>query len=106
MTNFAAKIAGVATLALAALPVAALTTAAHAAPKPQAIRVADLDLTTAAGKDAFEARVYKAGRAICRDARGLADTSACEAGVRAEANAKLSEYLNARSAPTELAAAR
>ena len=106
MTNFAAKIAGVATLALAALPVAALTTAAHAQPRPQIVRVADLDLSTKAGHDAFESRVYKAGRAICRDARTLGETSACEAGVRTDAQAKLAQYLNSRSAPTELAAAR
>jgi len=106
MTNFAAKIAGVATLALAVLPVAALTTAAHAQPRAQVVRVADLDLSTKAGHDAFEARVHKASRAICRDARTLGENNACEAGVRTEAQAKLAEYLNSRSAPTVLAAAR
>lgn len=106
MTNFAAKIAGVATLALGMLPVAALATSAHAATAPQVIRIADLDLSTAAGKDAFEARVHTAGRQLCRDERTLARTSACEAGVRAEAREKLAATQDARSAPTALIAAR
>ena len=51
MTNFTARFAGVATLALAVLPVAALTTAAHAETHvPAAVRVADLNMARASDR--------------------------------------------------------
>lgn len=105
MTNFAARIAGVATLALAVVPVAALTTAAHASTAGRTIVVADLDLTTPAGMDAFEARLHDATRRICRGETALATQAACVKGVQAEAMAKLAQYMaQSRSAPTALAA--
>jgi len=49
MTNITARLAGIATLALAALPAVALTTAAHAASYvPAKVRIADLNMTSAA----------------------------------------------------------
>lgn len=51
MTDFIARFAGVATLALAALPSAALMTNAHAAPAPAA-QVAQLEPTALAAPSA------------------------------------------------------
>ena len=93
--SFVARIAGVATLALAVVPVAALTTtAAHANPAPVHVRVADLDFGSVAGRAEFEARVYSAGRQMCRDERSLRARSSCQAGVRAEAHEKLASYIH------------
>jgi UrcA family protein len=102
MTNFAAKIAGVATLALAALPALALTTAAHAAPAPIAIQVSDLNFASQDGQATFAARVHKAESQMCRDS--IASYDSCARAVRQEANEKLAQYLQGRSAQTELAA--
>jgi UrcA family protein len=89
MINVTARIAGLATLALAALPVAALTTAAHAqGVAHQTVQVADLNLATAAGKAAFDRRVEAAARRFCTSERGMDMQASCRAGVRAEANEK------------------
>jgi len=85
MKNFTARIASVATLALAALPVAALSTAAHA---QQSIRIADLNLASGAGRAAFDQRVDTAARNFCRTERSLKLQAVCQSGVRAEANEK------------------
>ena len=106
MINFAAKIAGVATLALAALPVVALTTVAHAAPAPVTIQVSDLDLGSQAGRDAFAARVRLAEGQMCREEGALGGFDGCARAVRMEAREKLAQYLQGRSAQTELAVAR
>jgi UrcA family protein len=86
MTNFAARIAGIATLALAVLPLAAITTAAHA---ETAVRVADLDLNSARGVAAFHQRVAVAADKFCRDERGLSARQTCVIGVRTEMREKL-----------------
>jgi UrcA family protein len=106
MTNFAAKFAGIATLALAALPALALTTAAHATPAPVTIKVSDLNLGSQAGRDAFDARVRKAERQMCQDAGALSGFESCADAVRTEAREKLAQYLQGRSPQTELAAGR
>jgi UrcA family protein len=109
MTNFTAKLAGVATLALAALPAIALSSAAHAAPAPVAIKIADLDLSSRAGLGVFHRRAREAGAQMCRDERALAARESCEHAVVAEAREKLAQHLSRRSAPavpTALAAAR
>jgi UrcA family protein len=103
MFNFAAKLAGAATLALAALPVAALTvTAAHAAPAPAHVRIGDLNLASAAGQKLFAERVRSAGETLCGDERALDGRAACMAGVRAEAHEKLAVAIQTRA--TTLAA--
>jgi UrcA family protein len=84
MTNFTARIAGVATLALAALPVAALSTAHAATYVPASVRVADLDLSTSAGKAAFDQRTQAAARHFCSREMALDIKAGCEAAVRAE----------------------
>jgi UrcA family protein len=88
MTAFTSRIAGVATLALAILPVAALSTA-HAAPyAPASVQVADIDIATPAGKATFDARAQAAAHRFCADERKLGLKAACEAGVRSEVNEK------------------
>ncbi|MDB5417163.1 MAG: hypothetical protein JWP50_582 [Phenylobacterium sp.] len=104
MSNFVTRIAGVATLALAILPVVALASNAHGAPRPVKVAVADLDTGSKAGMAAFDKRVQLASRKICSDERTLAGQQNCALGVRLEAREKLTAYLDARSAPTEVAA--
>jgi UrcA family protein len=82
--NVTARIASIATLALASLPLLALSTA-HAADR---VHVSDLNLTTASGKAVFAQRVDHTARNFCVTERNLALKSACEAGVRTEANEK------------------
>ncbi|HEV2530088.1 UrcA family protein [Phenylobacterium sp.] len=107
MTHFAAKLAGAATLALAALPALALTTAAHAAPDPVKVRLADLDLLTPAGQAMLAQRVDRAGVEFCRSERSLTLRTSCRDGVRAEVREKLTAYPEARAAArTEIAVAR
>ena len=84
MTTFTARIAGVATLALAVLPVAALSTAHAATRAPTSVHVADIDFATAAGQATFAARVGAAAHRYCSGERSLDLKAACEAGVRSE----------------------
>lgn len=68
MKNFVAQVAGIASLALAALPALALTTAVHAqTPAIRAtIRVADLDLRSAGGQAALHEGVARHIRGAAR----------------------------------------
>ena len=89
MTNFTARIAGVATLALACVPALALTTAAHAAGHvPAAVRIADLDLGTADGRAQFSQRAGAAAHKYCANETALDIKAGCEAAVRAEVTEK------------------
>jgi UrcA family protein len=90
MKNFAAHFAGVATLALAVLPVAALSTAAHAAPVTR-VQVADLNLASIEGVAAYHSRVAAAAKQFCSDEKNLVQNAACKAGVRAEVQEKLNQ---------------
>lgn len=87
MTNLIARIAGYATLALAAAPVAALVTPAHAAGHER-VYVSDLNLATAAGKATLEKRVDHAVRHFCAAEQNLTERAACQTAVREEAAAK------------------
>ena len=104
MTSFAARFAGLATLALAALPIAALATGAEAA--PVAVKVGDLNLNSDAGLTAFHQRADWAAKSFCRDATRpgtrLSAARACQAAVKAEIGEKLAD---ARSAQLGRAAA-
>ncbi len=100
MTSFTARIAGLATLALAALPMAALSTAAHAA----SVRIGDLDLASARGAAVYEQRIDAAAGRFCQDERGLSQRAACIAGVRAEVNEKLAQRQAAN--PVQMASRR
>jgi UrcA family protein len=91
MTTLTARIASVATLALAALPIAALSTAAHAAPSSygqESVRVSDLNLATASGKTILAQRVDHAVRHFCSTEKDLGRQAACQTAVQAEANEK------------------
>lgn len=91
MQQLTARFAGVFMLTLAAVPLAA-GAASVAQAAPAVIRVADLDLTTAKGKAAFEQRADRAAREVCADLRsGRIRDTACEAQVRREAADKLAE---------------
>ena len=89
MKTFAAHIAGVATLALAVLPVAALSTHAQAA--TARVHVADLNLASIDGVATFHQRVAVATKKICGDEKALGQQVACKAGVRSEVQEKLSQ---------------
>jgi UrcA family protein len=89
-----ARIASVATLALALLPAVALSTA-HAANAQvpyaaQSVQVSDLNLASASGKAALSQRADAAARHFCRDERRLEARASCQAGVRAEVTEKAS----------------
>ncbi|WP_372708433.1 UrcA family protein [Brevundimonas sp.] len=67
-----------------------LTTAAGAASAQDArIKWGDLNMASASGADAFDARIDAAARKLCRDARTpgslISDRAFCQAAVRAEA---------------------
>jgi UrcA family protein len=95
MTDIASRISGLAMLALAALPIAALATAAHAETR---VHVADIDVLTAPGVAAYNQRAEAAGRAYCIAERRLDRQAACVAGVRAELSEKLDALRTAQSA--------
>lgn len=99
MKNFTAKFAGAATLALAVLPMAALTTAAHA--QPAKVYVGDLNLATASGQKAATVRVDRLSHELCADERGIAQRDACQSGVMHEGR----EQIAAAAAATQFASA-
>jgi UrcA family protein len=96
MTNLTSRISGLAMLALAALPMAALATGAHAA--PVAVKTADLNLFSAEGVATFQQRADAATGAFCREVRGVAAHQACRAGVKAEIADKFAMIRSARTA--------
>lgn len=84
-------VSGIASLALAAVPMLALTTAAHAA----SMSVTVGDLSTAAGVAAFEQRIDKVATNVCQGltqdvGTRMVKTDGCREAVRAEAIDKLS----------------
>ena len=92
-------IAGIATLALATIPMLAMGTAAHAA--PVTVQVADLNLASAEGAREFNRRVEAAADRFCGSQMRLGVTTACKAAVRTEVSEKLAAI---QSAPTAYAA--
>lgn len=96
MTNFTSQVSGLAMLALAALPIAALASGAHAA--PSVVKVADLNLFSAQGAAAYEQRADAAGRAFCRSERSLTGRELCRTGVKVELNEKLASAKSAQMA--------
>jgi len=92
MSKLTSKIASAATLALAAIPMLALTTAAHAAP----MNVKVGDLSSAAGVAAFEQRLDKVATKLCAAQRQdvgprIVNTEGCIEAVRAEALDRLTQ---------------
>lgn len=91
MFKLTQTVSSIASLALAAIPMLALTTAAHAA--PMAVSVGDL--STAAGVAAFEQRIDKVATNVCQGltqgvGTRMVKTDGCREAVRAEAIGKLS----------------
>jgi UrcA family protein len=88
MKTLTTSFAGLAAIVLASLPVAALSTAAHAqtGSSHERIYVGDLNLATASGKAAFETRVDHVARRFCSTEKNLELQAACHTGVTAEAN--------------------
>ena len=94
MTTFTARLAGIATLALAVLPAAALTTVAHSAPYVASkVQISDLNLASADGQAALQQRTDAAARRFCDGVTSLNTISACRAGVRAEVNEKVASEI-------------
>ena len=92
MSKLTTKIVSAATLALAAIPMLALTTAAHAA--PMSLKVGGL--STAAGVAAFEQRLDKVANKMCAAQRQdvgprIVNTDGCVEAVRAEAMDSLTQ---------------
>lgn len=109
MINYAARIAGAATLALAAVPMVALSTTAYAA--PTSIRVQDLDLSSAAGQATFEQRAEAAAEAFCKAqtrpvSRLRVAQDDCKAAVKAEVSEKFEIVQAAQRAQRGVYAAR
>ncbi len=105
MTNTTTnRIAGLATLALAILPLAAVAGGAHAA--PARILVADLDLNSPAGMAAFQDRARHAEDSFCRDGRALSTVKACQVAVRAEIADKLAQVQQSQLAKSTTLASR
>jgi len=91
--NITARIASVATLALALVPAVALSTNAYAAAPHTTVQVADLNMASASGKAVYEQRLDAAARRFCSRETSLDLQAACEVGVRDEVNAKLADSL-------------
>ena len=85
-TDLTSTISGIAMLALAALPIAALATASHA---QTVVKVADINLLSPQGVSEFNQRADAAGRKFCLSERTVAGRTSCRTGVKAELNEKL-----------------
>ena len=87
-------LAGVATLALAALPILALSTGAQAA-TPVAVKVADINTLSSEGARIYDQRVEKAAMRFCRINNAnsrLSERVDCQNAVRAEMSDKLEAH--------------
>ncbi len=93
MTNYAAKISGVAMLALAALPIAALPAAAFA---QTSVRVGDINLLSPEGMATFKTRAQIAASRYCGDVYSLNARAKCRVAVKAELNDKVAVIRAAR----------
>jgi UrcA family protein len=93
MSSFASKISGAAMLALASLPIAALTTAAHA---ETAVKVADINVLSPEGAATFNQRADAAGRKYCITQRHAAEYAACRTAVKAELTEKFAMLRTAK----------
>ena len=87
MFKISSTLAGVATLALATVPMLAIASGAHAA--PVVVKVSDIDTSSAAGAKILNQRIDVAAHKLCSQMRPGAisrlSDNACIKGVRAEA---------------------
>lgn len=103
MTNYASKIAGIAAIALAALPLVAIAGIAQAA--PATVQISDLDLSTVEGQAQFKARVKDAARDFCRE-RAVTGTRISSRSCIAAVEAEMTEKLAAQQTGAKTFAAR
>jgi UrcA family protein len=86
MFKISSTLAGVATIALATVPMLAIASGAHAA--PVIVKVSDLDVSSAQGAQILNQRIAVAAREFCAQAdpvnQGRLPSYACIKGVRAE----------------------
>lgn len=86
MFKISSTLAGVATIALATVPMLAIASGAHAA--PVIVKVSDLDTSTTQGAQILNQRIAVATREFCAQAdpvnQGRLPSYACIKGVRAE----------------------
>ena len=87
MFKISSTLAGVATLALATVPMLAIASGAHAA--PVVVKVSDIDTSSAEGAKILNQRIDAAAYKLCSQVRPGAisrlSDRACIEGVRAEA---------------------
>ncbi|MFC3076551.1 UrcA family protein [Phenylobacterium terrae] len=106
MTNYVNKIAGIAAIALAALPLVAVAGVAEAA----TVKISDLDVATVEGQLEFQSRVKDAASDFCRShatpGSRARSHGACIAAVQAEMNDKMSQVQQARAVKAQTYAAR
>lgn len=104
MKNLTNTISSAAMLALAVLPIAALSSTAFAA--PATVKVADLNLSTVEGLATFQQRADFAARRFCNAELSLSARANCHKGVQVELNEKMAAMRTAQAArlPTTLAA--
>ena len=91
MNALLAKTANVSMLALAAMPLIAIS---FARAEPATVRISDLNLSRPADVRAFDRRVDHAATKVCSDvidARQLDRSETCRQAVRAEAKDKLGQ---------------
>lgn len=96
MTSFASRISGVAMLALAALPFAALPASAFAQPQSVSVKVSDINVLTSDGMATFSKRADYAARDFCRDERSLSTAAHCRTAIKAEFAEKVAALRTAK----------
>ena len=101
--SMTSRISGVAMLALAALPMAALATGAHAG---TVVKVSDLNAASIEGQATFAQRADAASKEFCSVERSLTAVKACRAGARAELDEKFDVLRTAAIAQQKTFAAR
>ena len=105
MSNIIARIASVAAIALAAVPVVAAGSA-YAETTVRRINVADIDFSRADHVAKFESRITRAAYALCpvESRQNLAQAAACRQQLRDQAVAKLGAPQRTKLAQTEMQA--
>lgn len=105
MIKFSSTLAGVATIALAAVPIVALATGAQAA--PVAVKVSDINIGSPRDAHTLDQRVSAAAAEFCSNASvGRITLSArhdCLQGARTEIQEQLAQRQVMAAAPQELA---
>lgn len=104
MKNLTAQVSSLAMLALAALPIASLPASALAA--PARVKIADINLLTPEGMQAFNKRADYAARNFCRDEMDLGMAAKCRVAVKAELNEKVATIRAAKLEGSTTFAAR